>query len=248
MARMARNLKRDLLRLDKLVVTGEFAYPVALATAVPPALSARDAAMIYGEIARFGFAQFQQVSGGAMITSADQASTVVVTATNWQFAQDMAKSPGFRPVLDQVGVVVGLLLDKLPPEVVIARQGIDLTALWALGEAADSYISEAFLGPRAAELAAGLGDLRFNGGAIRLNFVRDSDIPVPPGMETLAPEAVEEYDVRVEPFFRDKSHLFIQVTGTQPVPIREVALLERRVEYAHSLLWDRVADALGGAD
>lgn len=234
---------REQLRLRALTVQGLFAYPAnpgQLPVMVPPALPVKDAAAIYGELARFGFATFQQVPGGAQIMSADGKTTIVITAINWVFQQAMEGSPGFRPALDQLGVALSHLLERLTSGVWIVNQSVDIQALWPLGASAEDFIVQRFLTQTAVDLARGLPGLRFNGGAVRLNFDRPSETTVPVGLEASFPRAIEEFDVRVEPYFQDKSQLLLQVTGSMPVPTREVSVVESRVEYAHRLVWEEV--------
>src|SRR2546430_10537828 len=112
MGRMAEP-DRERMRLHALVVQGQFAYPAKpnqLPVTIPPALSAKHAAEIYGELARFGFATFQQVSGGAQLVTADGQTTILITATNWMYLRMMAGSPGFRPALDELSVTLHELL------------------------------------------------------------------------------------------------------------------------------------------
>jgi hypothetical protein len=233
---------REQLRLHALTVQGQFAYPMKpnqLPVTIPPALSAKHASEIYGELARFGFATFQQVPGGAQLISADGQTTIVVTATQWAFGQMMTASPGFRPALDQLGVALRELLQRLEPDLWIVNQFVDIQALWPLGSSAEDYIARRFLTRSAIDLAEGLG-LRFNGGAIRLNLDRPTEVPVPPGLEGAVVKPVEEFDVRIEPFFQDKNQLFLQVQARLAVPTREVGVVLKRVEYAHRLLWEEV--------
>jgi hypothetical protein len=233
---------KEHLRLHALNVQGQFAYPAKptqLPVTIPPALSAKHAAEIYGELARFGFATFQQVPGGAQLVSADGQTTIVVTATNWVYLQMMAAGPGFRPALDQLGVTLRELLQRLQSDIWIVNESVDIQALWPLGASAEDFIVRRFLTKAAVDLGTDLG-LHFNGGAIRLNLDRPSPVPVPAGLEGSVPKPIEDFDVRVEPYFQDKNQLFLQVQGRMPVPTREVSVVQSRVEYAHRLLWEEV--------
>ena len=231
---------RENMRLHSLVAQGQIAHvlhPGQVPT--PQALPVKAASAIFGELARFGFSTFQQVPGGAQLISTDGKTNVIITASGWAFQQTMAGSPGFRPAVDQLGVILRELLVKLDPPVWVVNQTVDISANWPLGSSAERYIIDRYLTKAAVDLAESL-DLTFNGGAVRLNMGRDSPVPIPPGLENAVAKAIEEFDIRIEPFFQDKSHLWLQVTGRMAVPTNDVQVMTGRLEYAHRLLWEEI--------
>ncbi len=233
---------RENLRLHTLVAQAQIAYqlkPGQQPATAPPALPIKAASAIFGELARFGFSTFQQVPGGAQIVSTDGKTNVIITATNWAFQQAMVGSSGFRPALDQLSVILRELLPRLELGAWIVNQSVDISATWPLGASAEQFVIDRFLTKSAVDLAQSL-DLTFNGGAVRLNLGRDSPVPVPPGLESVVAKAIEEFDVRIEPFFQDKSQLWLQVTGRMAVPTHDVQVMSARVEYAHRLLWEEI--------
>jgi len=243
-------LNKDDLHLTRLASSATIVTPPpAPATPGGPinlaarALSARDSSAIYGEIARYGFSSFQMVPGGAQMASGDGVTTLTLTGTGWGFVEDLSRSV-FEQAADKLAVSVGLLVQSLPEGTFMFNHLVDLHAVWDnIGESTDSYISKRFLQPQAEQVVTGLpGGLVFNGGAIRLGLARPSDTSLPPGVSIAGGSAtpMDSVDVRIEPFYADKSKLYLQVTGTFILTTDPRALSER-LQFVRSILWDHVA-------
>lgn len=241
-------LKRDDLHLTQLSAAAAIVSPPAppspgaTINLAPQALSARDASAIYADVARYGFSSFQMVPGGVQMASADGITTLALTGTGWQFAEDLTRSV-FEQAADKLAVAIELFMGKLPAGTLTFNQVVDLHAVWDnIGESADKYIAQRFLQPQAEEVVAGLpGGLTFNGGAIRLGLVRPIETPLPPGVSvpgTMA--AVDSVDVRIEPLYADKSKLYLQVTGNF-TPTDNIRVVFERVQFVKRVLWDHVA-------
>jgi len=244
-------LNQDDLRLTHLSVQAAvFSPPPASATPgqvlTPLALSPRDAAAIYGEIARFGFNSFQTIPGGVQIGSVDGISTLTLTGSGWSFTEDLSRSV-FEHAADKLGVTIGLFIDRLPPSSVLMSQLVDLHATWGgLPQAADDYVASRFLKVQAAQVVSDLPGLNYVGGGVRLSLTRDAQEPLPLGIQVenidpKLPKPADSIDIRIEPFFLDKTKLFVEVTGTFPPTGLEVGTVSRRVAFVRSVLWDHLA-------
>jgi hypothetical protein len=235
-------LDKDRLRLHRIVVQCSLGYPITSASspAAPPALPPKAAAAIFGELTRYDFSRFTQVQGGAEFSSADGKTALSLTGMGWQFAEDLDGSV-ITHAVEKMAVAVRHFVDNLPPGVLMVNQITDLVALWDFGGPSTDYIARRFLSQEALRLPATLTDLEFNGGAIRLNFTRPAQTT---GPQIAGVNQIEEFDVRIEPYFQDKSKIFLQVVGIFPVPTRAVSEVERRVNEVVDLLLRRVADSI----
>jgi hypothetical protein len=121
---------------------------------------------------------------------------------------------------------------------------IEIAGLWHnLGGTADRIVASRFLKDQVAQLVEGLGDFEFRGGAVRLNLRRQSQDSLPEGISFAEPP-IDEIDVRVEPYFKDPSRLWLQINGTFPVPVASVNVITARVERIKNMLWADIADRL----
>jgi hypothetical protein len=243
-------LWQDDLRLIRLAVAAAIvslpspAPPGQTPSLTPPALSPEDAAKIYTAVARYGFSNFQMIPGGVRMISDGNLTQLTVTGTGWSFAEDLSRSV-FEHARDKLGVIIGQLKEILPSQSLMLNLVVDLHALWSnIGEQADIYIANRFLKPEAERLANSLPALQYNGGAIRLNLVRESTLELPPGVTLSATGSPKDsVDVRIEPLYQDKSQLFIQVAGTF-VPTNQFERVVEQVDFVRDLLWKHVARSL----
>jgi hypothetical protein len=208
-------------------------------------LSPRDAAAIYGEIARFGFASFQLVPGGAQFASADGISVLTLTGGAWNFQEDLSRSV-FEQAVDKMEVSVGLLMDKLPPRSLMVQHHVDLHATWALSDRQDAaaYVMNRFLRPEARRVADEMPGLEFNGGGIRLTFLRPHPQPLPGGITVTGGGApADAVDVTIEPLYADKTKLFLRATGTF-LSTDKASDVTASVKFVRGLLWENLASSI----
>lgn len=249
-------LRLDDLRSTRLGVAGAvYTMPSAPPPGrplvlTPKALAPEDASRIYAGIARFGFTGLQIIPGGARMVSENNVTQLSVTGTGWEFVEDLSSST-YELATDKLGVVVSLLKDMLPNSSLLASQTVDLQAHWTnlKGQRADDYIASRFLKPEVSRLGDNMSGLEFNGGAIRLNFLRDSPVQLPPGVNLVAGSGApkDSIDVRIEPFYQDKGELFLQVVGTFALT-NEFRLATERVDLVRGVLWNSVAPFLAHED
>jgi hypothetical protein len=206
----------------------------------PQGFSAQAVARIYGEVAQHGLTSLQQVPGGAQASTPDGISTLVVTASTFQYVEDLTRS-SIGNALDHLGPLVEAYWRELTPGAVLLAQAVDLQGVWeGIGESAVDFITHRFLRPAALRLVDDLG-YEFKGGAIRLALSRPSQGALPPGIGVVVLQGpVETIDMRIEPLFTDPTRLFLQVTGAFPPTVdqREIA---RRADMIYQVTWDRLA-------
>ena len=244
------------LHLTRLTVAASIFSPPTSASAAgpmailaPKALLPRDASAIYAEVARFGFTSLQTVPGGVQIASEDGVSVLALTGTGWQFTEDLSQSGGFEPAISKIDVAIRAFLEKLPPNTVMLNQTVDLQATWEnLGAQADEHIENRFLKPQARKIVSDIENLEFNGAGLRLNLTRPIG-DLPPGVQPLpgGPPMVETFDVRVEPYFADKSKLFLEVTGVL-APTQDLSRVIQGARFVEKVLWEHVAGNIAMED
>ncbi len=228
---------------QQLRIVGSGTQVVAQAQALSP----RDASMIYGEVARYGYSGFNMIPGGAQIASGDGVTTAVLTGSGWQFVQDLTRSPGWEPVVDKMGVTIEQFMSKFPGAY-FHTHIIDLQAVWEHvdGDSGDQYLASRFL-KREAQTIGAFEGFDYQGAGLRLCLMRPSDVPLPAGMTVIGAPAsgpTDQFDVRIEPFFADRTKLWLQVVGQFRVPTTDVRLVTSRARTVHNLLWNQLADKI----
>jgi len=213
------------------------------------ALSPRDASTIYAEVARFGYTGFSMIPGGAQIASANGATLVALTGSGWQFIQDLSRSAGFEPAIDQMDVTIRAFMSKFPGAR-LAGHSVELTARWDNVDtgSADRYIAGRFLKDEVGRVAE-FDDLSYEGTGLRLHFTRRSRDEVPGNVQILGPTGqpqppLDQFDIRIEPLFNDRSKVFLQVTGIFGVPSDDLKLVTARARDVYDLLYNRFADKM----
>lgn len=237
-------MRKDDLRLSRLVTTSSLLPSlVPPSPPIPQAISAQAAGAIYGKVARYGFSSFQMVQGGAQLAAGDGSSVLTLLGTGWQFMEDLTRS-AFAVALDKLGVGLEEFVTWLPKGSRFIGHSVEIAGLWEnLGGAADRYVASRFVKDQAAQLAQDLREFEFQGSGIRLNLTRQSQDPVPAGVAFAAPP-FDVLDVRVEPYFNDKSKLWLQVNAVFPVPVDTVSAVTARIAMVRDVLWVDLADRL----
>jgi hypothetical protein len=240
-------LNKDRLRLTRLAVQAALFAPPTGPVIAPQAIGAKDASAIYAELARYGFAAFQLVPGGAQMASADGVSVLTVTGAGWTYQEDLGRSE-FELALDKLDVAINEFVEKLPRGTMMVNQIIDLQGHWETGGAgADELISQIYLKDAVSHLATQLEGLDYQGSGIRVNLTRPAAAPFPGGVQITSPdgpvEPKDSFDVRVEPLFVDKTKLFLQVVGIFATT-SDLKAGNERIRYIRQLLWDKVASKI----
>jgi hypothetical protein len=234
--------KLRLLRLSS-AATLVTAFPEAFQP--PPGLSAEAAGAIYGKIARYGFSGFQMLPiGGAQYVSADQVTVVTLAGTGWEYLEDLSSS-AFELAVEKQAVVLAEFFKHLrESESMFLSHAVDLHAVWPLDRGhADAFVETHFLTPTFQSVAGAFGGLSLNGGGLRWALTRPLSDPVPPGLD-VQPLPLETFDLRLEPFFADKSQLFLQATAIYPAPTTQLRRVTERAYEVRGLLYDTFADSL----
>jgi len=210
---------------------------------VPQALTAEAAGAIYGRVARFGFSSFQMVPGGAVLATAEGTSILTLTGTGWQLQENLEKT-AFRLVLDKQTVALEQYLAGFPGVRMVGHT-VEVAGLWdGVTPNPTDYIASRFLKDQASALVTDMRGLTYNGGSIRLSLFKESEDPLPPGIQFGVEAPRDTFDIRIEPFFGDKSKMWVQVNAIYPVPTDSVQVIERRTALARDILWDDLADRL----
>ena len=209
------------------------------------ALSPRDASMIYGEVARFGYSGFTMIPGGAQMASADNMTIIQLTGSGWQFVQDLTRT-AFQPALERLGVTIEHFMSKFPGASFAGHQ-IDLQATWdnVEGGRGDEYLARRFLRSEATRLGDFEGFTNLGSG-VRAKATKPSDVPMPPGLQLIGPmqDPIDQFDIRLEPLYGNPSQLWLQVVGTFILPTADTRLVTSRAQLVHGLLWDQLADKI----
>jgi hypothetical protein len=238
-------LNRDRLRLTMLGVQATILAPPRGPVVEPQALSPKDASAIYAELARYGFASLQLVPGGAQMATGDRISVLTVTGVGWGYQEDLNRS-SFELAISKLDVATKHYVDKLSPGSMMLQQMVDLQSQWDLeSTTADVLIAQIYLKDSVRNLADHIPGLAYQGSGIRVNMTRAAAAPVPPGVQMTGAtgqpiNAVDAFDVRVEPLFVDKTKLFLHVVGTF-APTSDLKATMGRLRYVHKLLTEEVA-------
>lgn len=212
---------------------------------VPQALSPQAASAIYGEIARYGYASFRIIPGGAEIAAPDGSSVIQLTGSAWSFVHDLNQS-AFQVAIDKLDVTIKAFMARMPRGTRYFGTVIDLQAVWENldGRSADAYVESRFLKDQSRQMVADFpGNLEFNGGGVRLNLVGPGDVEMPADIGFAGPgRPLDSFDVRIEPLFADKNKLYLQVTGVFGTPTGDVTVVTRRAQLVHDMLWRHLAD------
>jgi hypothetical protein len=238
-------LNKEKLRLTTLGVQATLFAPPRGPVLEPQSLSPKDASSIYAELARYGFAAFQLVPGGAQMATADRVSALTLTGAGWSYQEDLSRS-AFELALSKLDVAISNYVERLAPGTMMVQQLVDLQGMWEIeGLAADKLIAQIYLKDAVHRLAEAIGGLNYQGSGIRLNLTRQAAASVPGAIQFTGPtgqpaQAQDSFDVRVEPLFVDKSKLFLQVVGAF-APTDDLKAGIGRIRYIHQLLWEEVA-------
>src|SRR5438046_9542787 len=163
-------LNKDKLRLTLLGVQAALFAPPRGPVMEPQALSAKDASMIYAELARYGFAAFQLVPGGAQMATGDRVSALTVTGAGWTYQEDLSRS-SFEPALDKLDVAIKNFVEKLVPGTMMVQQVVDLQGHWETdGVPADQLIAQIYLKDAVHRLADVPSGLVYAGSGVRSNL------------------------------------------------------------------------------
>jgi hypothetical protein len=238
-------LNKDKLRLTGLNVQATLFSPPRGQVAEPQALSAKDASSIYGELARYGFAAFQLVPGGAQMTTADRVSNLTMTGAGWAYQEDLSRS-AFELALSKLDVAITNYVERLVPGTLMVQQLVDLSGQWETeGTPSDQLIAQIYLKDAVQRLAELIQGVNYQGSGIRMTLTRQAAAAVPGIIQVTGPsgqpaEAQDSFDVRVEPLFADKSKLFLQVVGSF-APTSDLKAGVDRIRYVHKLFWEQLA-------
>lgn len=210
-----------------------------------PSLTPGDASAIYSSIARYGFTSFQLIPGGVQVASPDGATVLSLTGAAWSFVEDLSRTAGFEPALEKMGVALTEFTAKFSSPPLHVNQVADLHARWdGAPGGADAYIDSHFLSADGRALASGLGGVTYNGAGVRFNFLREPQSDVPALVSAPAgARPAEVFDLRIEPLFVDKAHLFLQATGMFP-PTFKVDEMLTRARFVRELLSEKLVTAL----
>lgn len=238
-------LDREKLRLTFLNVQVSLLSPPQGPVITPAALAAKDVSAIYGELARYGFANFQLVPGGAQMATADGVSVLTLTGAALAFQEDLGRS-AFQLAVDRLGVAISHFGQKLPAGTIMLNQAVDLQAQWdGSGIKADEFVAQLYLKDAVRKLGQEIPDLEYQGSGVRITLNRPAAAPQPPGVTVTAlpgaPAGLKDaFDVRIEPLFADRAKLFLQVVGMFAVT-GDMNTVVPRIEEVRRLLYDTVA-------
>jgi hypothetical protein len=209
----------------------------------PQALLPKDASDIYGQIARYGYANFRIIPGGAEINSGDGIAVVQLTGSAWSFVHDLSNS-AFDVAVEKMAVTIEHFMGRMPRGTRMLGHVIDLQAVWdnVDGGDASQWMERRFLKDQARQVAAMPEGFEFNGAGLRLNLQKDIDIQIPLDVHISGPATPKDsFDLRIEPLFAERTKLYLQVTGMWGIPFEETALVTGRARLVRDMLWTHLA-------
>jgi hypothetical protein len=235
-------LDREKLLLTFLGVQASLLSPPQGHLIAPAALGAKDVSTIYGELARYGFANFQLVPGGGQMATADGVSVLTLTGAAMAFQEDLSRS-AFPLATDRLGVAMTHFREKLPEGTLMMTLSVDLQAQWeGSGIRSDEFVSQIYLKDAVRRLGQEIPNLEYQGSGVRITLNRPAEAPLPPGvtMEAVPGGLRDAFDIRIEPLFADKTKLFLQVVGMFAVT-SDMKSVVPRIQEVQRLLYDTVA-------